>query len=227
MDVSAGTIVVWADIACPWATLALHRLHTVRERLELVDRVRLDIRAFPLELHNQRATPKLTLDAEVPVVGERAPDFGFQVWTAPAEQWPVSTLLALEAVQAAKTQSLEASEELDLALRRAMFAESRCISLRHVIMEAADDCNTVDLDKLAESLDHGTARSTVMEQFDRTNGDGVDGSPHLFLPDGSDYANPGIELHWEGKAGEGGFPVVDADDPEIYERILEAAAGEG
>jgi hypothetical protein len=31
--------------------------------------------------------------------------------------------------------------------------------------------------------------------------------------------NPGIELHWE----EGRFPVIDKDDPSIYEELLERA----
>ncbi len=43
------------------------------------------------------------------------------------------------------------------------------------------------------------------------------------LPDGTDVHNPGIELHWEGDAGEG-FPVVDNDMPDVYEAILRRAA---
>ena len=52
----------------------------------------------------------------------------------------------------------------------------------------------------------------------------VNGSPHLFLPDGTDVHNPGIEMHWEGDHGKG-FPVVDRDEPAIYEDLLRRAAG--
>src|SRR5437868_3729976 len=134
MNVAPGTIVVWSDIACPWATLAVHRLHQARARLGLDDRTVLDHRAFPLELVNSRCTPRRVLAAEVPVAGALAPEFGWKVWQGPESEWPVTTLLALEAVQAAKEQSLWASEALDVALRRAFFADSRCISMRHVVL---------------------------------------------------------------------------------------------
>ncbi|MBA3629110.1 MAG: hypothetical protein H0W55_05445 [Actinobacteria bacterium] len=35
IDVVPGTIVVFADIGCPWAHLAIFRLHTWRDRLGL------------------------------------------------------------------------------------------------------------------------------------------------------------------------------------------------
>lgn len=223
MGVAPGTIVVWSDIACPWATLAVHRLHTTRARLGLDERVRLDHRAFPLELFNERSTPRKVLAAEVPVVGGRAPDFGWQLWQAPESEWPVTTLPALEAVQAAKEQSLEASEQLDYALRRAFFVESRCISTRHVILAVAEGCPAVDVDLLAKAFDDGRARRTVIEHKEEAERHHVQGSPHLFLPDGSDAHNPGIEMHWEGAHGRG-FPVIDADDPSVYERLLRHAA---
>jgi len=213
-------IVVWSDLACPWATLAVHRFHRERSRLALDERVVLDHRAFPLELVNGRCTPKRILAVEVPVVGALAPEFGWQVWQAPDSEWPVTTLPALEAVQAAKEQSLEASEALDLALRRALFAESRCISMRHVVLDVAAMTPEVDSDALAKALDNGTARHAVVEQWrEAVDSASVKGSPHFFLPDGTDVANPGITMHWEGEQGQG-FPVVDADDPAIFEEPL-------
>jgi predicted DsbA family dithiol-disulfide isomerase len=222
MDVPRGTIVVWSDIACPWATLAMHRLHRERTRLGLDGQVVLDHRAFPLELVNGRCTPRRVLAAEVPVAGALAPDFGWQVWQAPESEWPVTMLLALEAVQAAKEQSMQASEALDLALRRAFFAESRCISMRHVVLDVASSVPEVDSDALAKALDNGTARHAVVRQWHDAVDGPVKGSPHLFLADGSDAANPGITMHWEGKPGHG-FPVVDADDPSIVEQLVRRA----
>src|SRR5437763_920784 len=210
MDVTPGTIVIWSDVACPWATLAVHRINRARARLGLEGDVFLDHRAFPLELVNSRCTPRNVLIAEVPVAGRLAPEFGWQMWQARESEWPVTTLPALEAVQAAKEQSLTASEGLDLALRRAFFAESRCVSMRHVVLDVAAGVPALDVDALAKALDDGAVRHRVVEQWHGARRGPVKGSPHLFLADGRDVANPGIKLHWEGDHGRG-FPVVDAD----------------
>jgi predicted DsbA family dithiol-disulfide isomerase len=217
-------IVLWSDIACPWATLVVHRIHQARARLQLEERVTIDHRAFPLELFNQRPTPKRILDAEVGAVGQLAPDFGWEIWQADPSQWPGTVLLALEAVQAAKDQSLFAAEQLDYRLRRALFAESRPVGMRHVILEVADRCDKLDTTKLAEALDDGRARRTVMDQKEQAERDDVKGSPHAFLADGTNVHNPGVRMHWEGEKP-GGFPVIDADDPEVVDDLVRRAAG--
>ncbi len=101
-DVARGTVVVYSDIGCPWSHAAVWRLWDARARLGLDEAVRFDFRAFPLELINSRPTPKLTLDAEIPVAGALAPRAGWQIWQAPDWQYPSTMLPALEAVQAAK-----------------------------------------------------------------------------------------------------------------------------
>ncbi len=217
--VAAGTIMVWSDIACPWATAAVHHLHAARARLGLVGAVTLDHRAFPLELLNSRPTPKAILDAEVPVVGAIAADFGFSVWTADPAAFPSTVLLALEAVQAAKEQSLAASDRLDLALRRALFAESRHVGMRHVVLDVAARVPEVDAVALEAALDDGRGRRAVIDQWRTVPEADIQGSPHVFLPDGSDVHNPGVTMHWVGSKP-GGFPVVDAHDPAVYEDLL-------
>lgn len=224
IDVAAGTIVVYSDIGCPWAHLSVARLHAARRRLDLEQQVAFDHRAFPLELHNRRPTPWRILAAETPVVGALAPEAGWRVWQREPWEWPVTTLPALEAVQAAKGQGLHVSDRLDRALRVALFSESRCVSLRHVILEVAAATPGVDEAKLRDALDDGRARRAVVEQFETSRSQQVIGSPHLFLPDGSALHNPGVEMHWEGEHGRG-FPVVDSDDPSTYDGILERAAG--
>ncbi len=224
IDVAPDTIVVYSDIGCPWAHLSVARLHATRRRLGLEDRVAFDHRAFPLELHNRRPTPWRILAAEIPVVGALAPDAGWQVWQRPPWEWPVTTLPALEAVQAAKEQGLHVSDQLDLALRIALFGHSRCISLRHVVLEIAAATGAVDEAKIRDALDDGRARRAVVEQFENSRSDQVTGSPHLFLPDGTAIHNPGVEMHWEGEHGSG-FPVVDADEPGVYDEILERSVG--
>jgi len=223
IDVPPKTIVVYADITCPWAHLAVHRLHSARRAIGRDGDVRFDVRSFPLELFNERPTPKKVLDAEISVAGALDPDAGWQMWQRPESEYPVTSLPALEAVQAAKEQSLLASEQLDRRLRVGFFGESRVISLRHEILELAAECDAVDVDALADALDSGRARSAVIEQKEFAEGDAVKGSPHVFLPDGTDAHNPGTDIEWHGEHGEG-FPIVTGDRPEIYRDLVMKAA---
>jgi predicted DsbA family dithiol-disulfide isomerase len=222
-DIPQGRIVVFADIGCPWAHVAVHRLHETRARLGLGGRVVFDLHAFPLEVVNGRPTPKKVLDAEIPVTGALEPDAGWQMWQRPEHEYPVTTLPALEAVHAAKAQGLEVAERLDRALRRGFFGASRNVSMRHEILEVAASVDGLDVAALAAALDDGRARSALAEDRALAESDEVGGSPHVFLPDGESVHNPGVEMHWEGEHGEG-FPVVDKDDPSVYERLLAAAA---
>ncbi len=222
MGVAPGTIVVYSDVSCPWAHLCVARLHAARRRLGLEDEVAFDHRAFPLELHNQQSTPWRVLAAEVPVIGALSPEAGWRMWQREPWEWPVTTLPALEAVQAAKEQGLHASDRLDRALRVALFRDSRCVSMRHVILEVVAATDGVDEAKLRGAMDDGRARRAVMEQFEASRSQQVAGSPHLFLSDGFAVHNPGVEMHWEDEQGRG-FPVIDADDPEVYDGLLERA----
>jgi predicted DsbA family dithiol-disulfide isomerase len=225
MRIEPGTIVVYSDLSCPWAHLAVHRLHETRRELGLEGAVRLVHRPLPLEVLDERPTDRLLLDAEIPVIGALDPAAGWQLWAGPVAAFPVSTLMALEAVQAAAGQSPEAAEQLDRGLRRALFAESRCITLVHEVLAVAAACPAVDVDALAKALWAGTARSNVGAWLGQARSGRVAGSPHLFLPDGSDVHNPGIAHRWVGEPGRGGFPVVDAYDPSVYAELLRRAAG--
>jgi predicted DsbA family dithiol-disulfide isomerase len=214
------TITVWSDIACPWATLTVWRLHARRAALGLD--VPIEHRAFPLELVNERPHHRALLDAEIAVLAPLAPDAGWRPWWRNPSAYPVSTLLALEAVQAAKAQGLDASERLDLALRQAMFRDSRCVTLRHEVLGAAEVAG-LDVPALADALDAGTARSAVVADWHAALDGGAKGSPHVFAPDGLDAVNPGIEQHWEGPKP-GGRPVLDADDPGALDDLLRRSA---
>ena len=218
-----GRIIVFSDLWCSFAHLAIHRLHAARSRLGLVDRVVLDHRAFPLELLNGTSSPRPGTDSEVAAIGRLDPDAGWRLWQASDWTYPSTTLPALEAVQAAKEQSLAASEALDLALRRAFWIDSANISLRPVIVAAAGTTDTVDVDALAETFDSGRARRAVMNQYRVAKTDAVICSPHLFLPDGSDHPNPGIDVSYTDEYGVG-FPIVSRDDASVYDAILRRAA---
>ena len=223
IDVAAGTLVVYSDLGCPWSHVAVQRLWRAREHAGLEDQVHFDFRMFPLEVVNERPTPyKALILLEIPPLSELEPDARWQTWKADPATWPVTMLPAMEAVEAAKEQGLEASEHLDRELRRAFFGESRCISLRHVILEVAAGCGRVDADALSEALDDGRARRTMFDAF-WAAGDEVRGSPHVFCPDGSDELNPGVEIHWDGEPG-ARYLVVDRDEPAIYDDLVRRAA---
>lgn len=222
VEVPTNTIVVYSDLGCPWAHIAVYRLHAARERVNLVNEVDIEPRAFPLELINEIPTPKLILDAEIPVAGGLEPAAGWQVWQAPAHEYPVTVLLAMEAVEAAKQQGPRAAELLDRALRVALFGQSRCISMQHEILNIAEECE-LDVDALKEHLVRGSARPAIQEQLSTSLSGAVQGSPHVYTPDGFDIHNPGIQLRWNGEWGVG-FPIIERDDPEIYLDLVRRAA---
>lgn len=222
--VDPGTIALYTDVACGWATVALHRFYAARAAAGLAEAVRVDHRLFALEDVNATPLPKPLVEAEIPVFATLAPDFGFRPWQRDSAEWPVTSLLANEAVHAAKAQGLAAAEELDLALRRALFGRSRPISMLHEILDVADACPTIDVAALREALDDGRARGQMMRDY-RTHRQAVQGSPHFFLADGSDAHNPGVEFHWAGgDEGEGSL-VIDSDDTEAMARLVRQAAG--
>lgn len=221
--VEPGTLVVFSDLACPFAHVLIHRVHVARQRLGLGERVRFDHRAFPIELLNRAPGTRVGSDSEIPVLGALEPDAGWQLWQGPDHHYPNTLLLAFEAVYAAKDESLEASARLDRALRRAFWQDSRPIHLHHEILDIAAETEAVDVDQLADALQRGTARQAVFADATIAASPAVAMSPHVFLPDGSDHANPGITVHWQGDWARG-FPVIDRDDPTVVDALLEVAA---
>jgi predicted DsbA family dithiol-disulfide isomerase len=224
LPASPAEIVVYSDLNCSFAHVAVHRLHETRARLGLTGRLHLDHRAFPLELFNLGVNERPGVDSEIAVVGALEPDAGWRLWQEKDWRYPVTMLPALEAVQAAKAQGWHASEQLDRALRKAFWADSRCVSLRNVILDVAEETGVVDVADLAARLDRGEARAAIFEQFAAARDDRVICSPHVFLADGTNSANPGVAAHWVNGDFGVGFPVIDADDPGVYETILEKAA---
>ena len=211
---SPGTIVIWSDIGCPSGA---PRHPPAPRDPPPVGPPRRGRSSSTGPSRSSCSTngslPRRVLAAEVPGVAGLAPEAGWQEWDAPEWEWPVTTLPALEAVQAASAQDGRAAEELDRAAAHRLLGDSRCISMRHVILEVASKCEVIDLDALAGALDDGVARRAVMARFEQAErSDEIKGSPHLFLPDGSSEHNPGIEMHWEGRPGEG-FPSSTATIP--------------
>ena len=220
-----GALVLFSDVACPWATVMVLRLRSARSTLGLdAGQLPLVHLAHSLELLYGRALPRRIIDAEIPVCAAAAPELDWSLWQGRLDEYPVSSLLAAEAVQAARRQSEAAAEELDLALRAALFAESRCITLRQEILRAAEGCPGLDGDRLQADLDRGAARAAVMRQTAAARAVAADCTGHLVLPDGTGDCNPGIATEWQGPPMPRGVPVVRHDDPSAIERLVARAA---
>lgn len=216
---SPGVVTVWSDIGCPWATLALHRLReTAGESGVLIDH-----RAFPLELFNRQSTPKYIVDAEIVAVMGVYPRVGWRAWPGPEAEYPVTTLPAMEAVQAAKAPEvggLRGSDELDAGLRRAFYVEGRCISVHSVVLDVARECANVNAEALEVEMARGAGRAEVYAQWRRASEDDVQGSPHLFTAGGYAVHNPGVDYHWTAPPTEGGFPRFESYDPGWVDGLL-------
>jgi predicted DsbA family dithiol-disulfide isomerase len=220
------TVTVWSDIGCPWASLALHTLRAAaRERgQELL----VDHRAFPLELFNGMPTPKFIVDAEIVAIAGHRAELGWKLWPGPDFGYPVTTLPAMEAVQAAKDPAvggLPASDELDDALRRAFYVDGACISIHPVILDVARHCERVDEDVLADALARGAGRQAIYDHWKVARGPKVQGSPHLFAQDDFAVHNPGATYHWTAKPGSG-FPRLEHYDTTWADGLLDLLAGE-
>lgn len=216
----AAEIVFWSDVVCPWATVMVLRLRAARSRAGAEGQLEIVHRALPLELEHQMAIPRRVVDAEIPLCASLTPDFGWTVWQGRAEEYPVTVLAALEAVRAAGSQSVQAGEQLDMALRHAFFVRSRCIAMRHEILAVARTCPAVDVHALAAALDSGAFRSAVTGDFAEAKATGVPCSGTLVLPDGRMLCNPGTQTGWIGGTMPKGTPVLTSDSPEVYDRIV-------
>jgi predicted DsbA family dithiol-disulfide isomerase len=216
-------LVFFSDVLCPWSTVIVLRLRAARERAGAEDELEFIHRAMPLELMLQRPLPRRVVDAEIPLCASLTPSFEWSLWQGRAEEYPVTGLPALEAVQAAAQQSARAAEELDVALRRAFFSASRCIVLRSEILAAARRCPSVDVDRIAEALDTGSCRAAVTSDFAEASSVGIECSGTVVLPDGTSICNPGTRTGWIGGKLPKGTPVLVDDSPEIYDEIVAAA----
>jgi predicted DsbA family dithiol-disulfide isomerase len=219
MNRRAGVVTVYGDLVCPFATFVLHGLRAARARLGLP--VRFDLRAFPLELVNRRPHDLDLMEREKAVLAAAEPGLDWRRWRGDRNAWPITTLLPLEAVQAAKhpeVGGLPASDALDAALRRALYLDSRCIALLPVVLEVAEEVPDMDRGGLAAALRHGHGRAEVLDQADLAAHHVVRASPHVFTPDGRDWINPGVDLDHDGD-----FAILKRYDPHVYEEIVRAA----
>jgi predicted DsbA family dithiol-disulfide isomerase len=190
------TIEVYSDLHCPWGYLATFRLLQLQQ--EWSEHLRLAWRCLPLEVVNSRGTPKHTLDQEVPYLLQIEPDIPARPWRRADWEYPVTALPAFEALKCAEAQGDSAALAFTWAVRRAFFAESRCTSLRHILIDIARESG-LDLAVFVSDFDSGRYKHLVLEESDQGwNMLKVKGSPTLVLPNGDQRPYPATpELLWD------------------------------
>jgi hypothetical protein len=92
-----------------------------------------------------------------------------------------------------------------------------------VILAVAAALPDVDEQRLEDALERGAARAVLARHTRESRSDSVVCSPHIFQPDGSDHANPGLEVAWQGDWGVG-YPLITRDDPTVYDDLIRLAA---
>ncbi len=221
---ATGALVVFSDVACPWATVVVLRLRAARAELGLDAQLPIVHLAHPLELLNDRLLSRRVIDAEIPLCASLTPAFGWSLWQGHLDEYPVTSQLAAQAVQAARRQSEHAAEELDLTLRRAFFVKSQCISMRNAIRDAARTCDNLDVDRLLHDLADGALYEAVLRQSAAAIDGAATCSGTVVLPDGEAVCNPGVEMAWLGRLPRG-TPQLQSQDPTMYRHLIATAAG--
>jgi len=183
-------IAMYADLACPYAYVSAYRVRKLRN--EIPKTIVITHKSLALEYVNREPTPKAVLDQELPLLVREEPGIPYQPWQRPASEWPVTMWPAFEAVKCAERQSLELADELDWALRVAFFARSRCISLRHVLLDVAQSVG-LDLPRFTDDFDRGVTKYQVLQEaqdgWERLH---VAGSPTFVLPSGTQISDVGL-----------------------------------
>lgn len=175
-------IEVYSDVHCPYGYITMYRLRQLRD--EYADKITLVHRSLALEYVNRRGTPYNIINAETPILMLAELDIPYHPWHAPLTEWPATMWPAFEAIKCAEAQSYTLADELDWAIRQAFFAESRCISMRHVLFELAESVG-LDMVDFAQAFDSGIHKHKVLQEaqmgWETLK---VEGSPTFVLPSG-------------------------------------------
>lgn len=196
---------VFADVACPFAHVGLHRFGAHRQgRGETAPTLR--VRAWPLELVNHRPHDGSSLTPKVAALRANvAPDLfaGFDT-----DRFPTSSLPAMAAEAAARRVDVLVGERFSCAVRHALFEDGLDISdpdVLRVLLDAHGVPDVVNADRASVSADLEEGRSR-----------GVSGSPHFFTADG-DFFCPSLDIVNEGDDYDVSF------DSDGFQTFVEAA----
>jgi len=209
-------ITIWSDIHCPWAYVALLRLHRMRDHLG-ADHLIFDLRSYPRELAAGDEINAEDAKRQVVALAQLEPT-AFSALESQA--WPTTNLPAFEAQKWGFSQGQEIGESFDLALRRSVFLHGHILSVRSELLAVAE-LEGLMADQLGAALDDGRFRKAVIADLEDARAQGVTGSPHVVLPDGTAHHNPGITYRYER-----GIPIIISDHPSVYEELIQVGTVE-
>jgi predicted DsbA family dithiol-disulfide isomerase len=180
------SIVVFADVACPFTHVGLQRL--VRERRARGGGPQLLVLAWPLELVNGHPLDPAFIAEEVEDIrAQVAPDLfrGFD----PAA-FPASSLPALALTSRARAVGPELGEQVALALRHRLFEDGQDIADPDVLRAVA----------AAHGLEVPDAADAEAVHAEWRDGEarGVVGSPHFFAGE-HDWFCPALDIARQGE----------------------------
>jgi predicted DsbA family dithiol-disulfide isomerase len=175
----------WAEYYCPWCYVAAVRLHKIM--LEYQGQVRLQQRAFPLEIFGGGPPNRKELELEIWLAALQEPEAEFKPFK---EEWPTTTLPAFEAAWCAFQQGEALGHEFDLRIRKAFFAEGRNIGNRDVMLELAYEAG-LEMDHFVRLFNSGAALTAVLEEGQIGQEIyKVRGTPTVMLPNGQKLRHP-------------------------------------
>jgi predicted DsbA family dithiol-disulfide isomerase len=216
-------VTIWSDIHCPWAGAIVHRLRAARDA-EGLD-VLLDPRPWPLELVNRQGTPHDIVMTEIAVLAQHEPSM---YASYAGDSWPSTFMPAFELVAAARrVHGDKGAEEVDYALRRAFLRKGIDVSISSGLREALDLAVSggvqIDVETVLKVWGSEPVRADVLADYERSKDLPIQGSPQIFLADGSTEHNPGLSDHvWRG-----GIPRLLSDDKDAPRRLLLRAVAAG
>lgn len=161
------------------------RLHKILP--EYQGRVRLCIRAFPLEIYGGGPPDRNELELEIWLAALQEPEAVFKPFP---ETWPTTTLPAFEAGWCAFQQGEAVGYDFDLRIRRAFFAEGRDIGQRDVMVDLAREAG-LDLEHFTRLFNSDEPRRAVIEEG-RLGKEvyQVRGTPTIMLASGKKLRHP-------------------------------------
>lgn len=155
---------------------------------EYEGRVKVRIRAFPLELGSEAGVPRALLEQEWWLAAIQEPAATFAPFRG--DDFPTSTLPAFDAAWCAAQQGERAALDFDLAVRRAFFAGGRNIGRREVLLEIAGETG-LDVAAFTRALEGTAARAAVLaEAREGRERFRVRGTPTVMLADGTKLRLP-------------------------------------
>jgi predicted DsbA family dithiol-disulfide isomerase len=222
-------IEIYGSMECPYAYLMNFRLRKLMPEYE--GKLQLAWRALSLEHVNNAPSNILGLIYEGGILKMAEPKLPVKDWAHNELIPPTTFLPTFEALACAQAQGHEAANEMSWALRHAVYAESRNVSMRHEVFAIADAVakkTQLDVEQIKKDWDAGKYKATVIAESSKGWYElKVEGSATMVLPNGSQYSNPAIgEFDFDEKKGE----VRDYHPPQkdwltTYREILNRAIG--